>query len=117
MSYAKLCSYLVHDSWWGLNGLTMKDIAEMTDYQKVEIYFRKRDDEEKEKGRASRPAGEPMSCYQQLYMKVWLLRGMTKEQIRQKWDDDLAAKEHGPDGPWDDKVQWPELPKKEKIDG
>lgn len=58
----------------------------MTDYEIRNIYLRGRDrDEEEIKG--DRPPGVPMS-YQELYVKRWMMQGMSMKEIRSKWERD-----------------------------
>lgn len=70
-----MCAVLVREPF----NLSFGQIADLTDYQINEILFKHPADE--------KPAPEPGESltYEELFWRVWERRGLTEEQIAEKW--------------------------------
>lgn len=124
LSFWDLCAHLVKDGWGALNGLTMDKIADMTDPQLIKIYLKAvgGDEQEERKRAQSTPVGSDAMGYQALYMMIWMKRGLTYEEVKQKWEQEWPdlRRENTNMQPWNDnirvKVPVKDAPKKEEGD-
>jgi len=60
--------------------LSMAEIAQLTDYQLLHIYFRP----------DKQPPAREGKPYQQIFYETWRRRGLNQEQIREKWKEKQA---------------------------
>lgn len=87
MTFAEMCATLVKEPYF----LSLDQIADLTDFQLTQIYFRPSWEEQRRRRLGHLPVLTP----QGLFEKVWAARGLTADQIKEKWQRDY------PDKPWD----------------
>lgn len=76
MSFAEVCQILVREPF----NLSFEQIADLTDYQIAEILFKHPADTPAEKP----PDGNNLT-HEELFWRVWQRRGLSEEQIAEKW--------------------------------
>lgn len=94
LKFVEIAAELVH------NGLSLKELAGLTDLQICWLYFRPRDKygRLKRKGRhratkvsAPKTKDWQKQSYEGMYRHVWKERGLSDEQIAEKWQAKLSA--------------------------
>ena len=87
----------------------MDKIADMTDPQLIKIYLKAvgGDEQEERKRAQSTPVGSDAMGYQALYMMIWMKRGLTYEEVKQKWEQEWPdlRRENTNMQPWNDNIR------------